>query len=159
MQRAAPLRLQLQGSPALAAVFLALHGATAVLPWLLPGPAWVRGALCVAVLGQGAWAIWAKALRRARGELRTLEIDREGNLLLEQGDGRRKEARVLPGSLVLPFLVMLSYRILGERRSRRLVLTPDAAGAEAFRKLRIRLRHPRAAAAAQGAAAANSGRR
>lgn len=159
MQRAAPLRLQLPGSPALAAVFLTLHGATALLPWLLPWPAWVRGALCAAVLGHGAWAIWAKALRRAPGEPRALEIDRQGSLRLERRDGRGKEGTVLPGSLVLPLLVILSYRISGERRSRRLALTPDAVGAQAFRELRIRLRHPRAAGAAPGAAATNPGRR
>ena len=47
---------------------------------------------------------------------------------------------VLGSSFVSPLLTVLSLRMLGAGGSRSLVVTPDALGADEFRRLRVWLR-------------------
>lgn len=145
MSRAAPVRLSVRGSPALAVAFAALHLATIAVAWRLPWPSWVMGAVTGAVLLHGAWAIWVKSLRRLPKAIASLELDAEGALRLVLRDGSEQAAQVLAGSVVLASLVVLAYRVSGQRCSQRLLLTPDAVGKDALRKLRISLRHRRLA--------------
>jgi hypothetical protein len=61
-------------------------------------------------------------------------------LHLERRGGAILEATALSASVVLPWLVILRYRLAGDWRSRTLLLLPDSGSAEERRLLRIALR-------------------
>ena len=99
-------------------------------PWVKVG--WII-AIVLALLGFG----WRCGYRRGRGFIARLEL-LTGGWLLETGDGTLHRAR-LTGGYAHPGIVILNFRLeSGGRRS--LALLPDAADAEALRRLRVWLR-------------------
>jgi len=87
-----------------------------------------------------AW-VWhfAQAMQRSPSALHTLELNAAGGARYEDGEGRWREAEVLPDSYVSTWLIVVILGING-RRDRSLVLLPDAATAEELRRLRTWLR-------------------
>ncbi len=87
------LRLELRGSPALAAALVLAHVlAAGCIAAVLPGPwAW---ALAVLVLALGAAVAWDRALLRAQRSVRILELSAGGRAVLGLADGRRLEASI-----------------------------------------------------------------
>lgn len=70
-----------------------------------------------------------------------LAIDGNGGLRLADGETWR-ELEIMDDSLVSPALVVLRYRLPGQR-ARTLVLLPDSAAADDLRRLRVALRWKR----------------
>ncbi|MBE0624994.1 MAG: hypothetical protein IH606_09300, partial [Burkholderiales bacterium] len=68
-----------------------------------------------------------------------LELNAAGDARCEDGLGQWREARVLPGSYVSGWLIVLVLGA-GGKRGRPLVLLPDSAAAEDLRRLRVWLR-------------------
>jgi toxin CptA len=86
-----------------------------------------------------------RALRRhgwqeGPGGMRALAVDLASRLEVEHADGSRAQGRVLDGSFVAPWLVIVRWRPVGARLSRTILLAPDAVDAHEFRRLRILLR-------------------
>lgn len=157
---ATPLRLELRPSRRLALGLALGYGGAAALVWFLP-LAWgwcAPASLLIAAAGlrAGAMQLWGAeavaAMIWGPGD--------EWTLL--RRDGSRRRCRLLPGSYVHPQLAVLRFREETERdarppkmrplsfmskgglslflRTRALVLLPDGVDAEAFRRLRVRLR-------------------
>ena len=64
----------------------------------------------------------------------------DGRLDCGEAGGAERPARVLPGSTVFVWLVVLRYRVEGEARNRVRVVLSDSLPAADFRRLRVWLR-------------------
>jgi hypothetical protein len=114
---------------ALAAV--ATLAIVAVLPWTLS----LRASVALAV------AALALRSHRAIFEVRMLRVAGAGEVEVSLGDGRRCNGRLEPASFVAPWLTLVRWRPAGARYDRTVLVAPGMAHPEAFRRLRVRLRH------------------
>ncbi len=129
----AALRLELRASRALAGALALVHGVgAACLAALVPGYPGV--ALALLILALGIAAARDRALLRASGSVRVLELGADGAATLELADGRRLAARVGARRPVGPWWVALALE--GEAR-RNLVVVRDMLPSSAFRSLRL----------------------
>jgi toxin CptA len=119
-----------------------MAGAALAGAWIgLPGLAFPPVALGI-VLAWG-WHL-TQVLQRGTSAMRTLELNATGGVRCQDGLGQWHQARILPGSYVSGWLMVVILGVDG-RRSRSLVLLPDSAAAEELRRLRawLRWRHER----------------
>lgn len=140
LPKSAPkLRVALGRSRALTWLFLGLHGGGGAIVWTLPVDLIVRAGLLAAVAGGLYAALRDHAWRRSIGAIVELEMDTEDECAVRQrGSDHWQECR-MSAAWVHPTLVVL--RLTGERGGRfNLVVARDAVPAEAFRRLRVRLR-------------------
>jgi hypothetical protein len=121
--------LQLSPSATLAILIVAAHLAAAgAAAAALPGG---PGALLAAALAAlGLAAAWSRALLRSRRSMRRIRIE-AGQASVELADG--ESFPVEPAGHVSRFMVTLA----SPRRPRRLLVTADMLGGEAFRALRV----------------------
>ncbi|MGQ0654666.1 MAG: protein YgfX [Betaproteobacteria bacterium] len=126
------VRLELRPSPWLAVVIVAAHGAAAVCAALaVPGPAgWALGG---ALFALGLATAWSRALLRAPGSVRALEIDAPA-LVLHLTDGGSLRAEPSPRRYVSRWFVTLS--LLPPVR-RTLLVPADMLAPAEFRRLRL----------------------
>jgi hypothetical protein len=130
---AGALRLELRASRAMAAVILAAHLAGAVCLMIVFSGALAAGAaLLIALLG--AVTAWDRALHRARGSVRRLELRDGGAALLELADGRQLAGSVAVRRNVNRWWVTLP---LQGKSKRIVVVTRDMVPAGDFRRLRM----------------------
>ena len=132
MSAAPRLRLELRPSPVLALMILVAHAAAAGCAALtIKGPlGWL---LATALFALGAASAWSRALLRAAGSIRLIEVNDQG-LAMESAGGSRFQAEASPRRFVSRWLVLLPLR----RPARRTLLV--AAGMldpAAFRRLRL----------------------
>jgi 4-hydroxybenzoate polyprenyltransferase len=115
---------------------LLLHAAALVVVITLPLPVYAVLALVVAVLLSLVWN-WRRQVSPSYPHaVRSLCWQADGNCLLQLASGEQLTARLTRHAFVMPWLVILYFR--GPPRC--LVLLPDMLAAQAFRKLRVRLR-------------------
>ena len=129
----ASLRLELRGSRVLAGALLLVHaaGAACVLAAL---PGFGGGALALLLVVLGGAAAWDRALLRARGSVRAVELGAEGEAILERADGGRDLRRLSDRRHVGPWWVTLPY---ADAPGRGLLITRDMLEAADFRRLRL----------------------
>ena len=128
----APLRLELSPSPRMAVLVVGLHAAAAACAAaVLPGAA--GAALGAALLALGLWGAWSRALLRAQGSPRALELAGD-EATLELRGGQRIAARAGPRRFVSRLAVALQ---LGRPLRRTLLVSADMLDRDAFRRLRI----------------------
>ena len=126
------LRLELKPSPAFAAAIVAAHAAAAIAAYVaIPGP--MTALLGGMLLTLGLAAAWSRALLRAAGSVRALEIG-GAEPLVELASGERVLARVASRRYVTRYVVALPLRAPFRRT---LLVTADMLGLEEFRRLRI----------------------
>lgn len=129
----AALRLELRASRALAGALALVHGAgAACLAAIVPG--YAGAILALLFLALGAATARDRALLRARGSVRALELGEGGAATLELADGRRLAVRVGERRHVGPWWVALPLE--GESR-RSIVVARDMLPPAAFRSLRL----------------------
>lgn len=129
-----PIAVPLKASRLLAALLAAAHGvaAGAVLSTTLP---WPLRMLLLALLAVALpWSI----LRQQRQPIARLHLGSKGEIEVEPKVGARGTAALLPGTLVLPGLVLLALHWDGRRHA--LVILPDAMAPDAYRQLRVWLK-------------------
>lgn len=121
----------------LLALFLAL-----VTLFLVAIPAWalVLGVLCCLV--QAAWVLPRQVLLGHPRAFIGLRRDEQGWQLYSRANGWQA-VQLRPDSLALPLLVVLRFRLAGERRVRGLCIPRDALPREQHRRLRVRLKFSR----------------
>lgn len=134
-----PLRLELHPSLWLAGLLLFVHGGALVLLAFLPIPRWVTLLLVCAVAASFVATLTFHALLGGRRAVVQLLWNTEGDWTLITVAGKALEARLLPGSYVMPYLTVLKFKVEGRRLPRFVVLTGDALDVEGFRCLRVRL--------------------
>lgn len=147
MRRQAPLRLKRGPSKALSAALVLAHGVSIAVVLALPLPLVLRAVLALLVASHGVWSVLAHGMLRPRSAIVQIELSGQGQMRFIDRIGRAMSAELLPGSVVLPWLVVIRYRWGRERWSRRLLLLGDMCESDALRALRVRLRHPRPATA------------
>lgn len=129
----AAVRLELRASRALAGALALVHGAGAVcLAAVIPGHAGM--ALALLLLALGGAAARDRALLRARGSVRALELEGDGVATLELADGRRLAARVGRQRHIGPWWVALPLAGVSRRS---LIVVHDMLPPAEFRRLRL----------------------
>jgi toxin CptA len=97
-------------------------------------------AIAAALLGHATGVILRVALLRGRDAIVALQAGRPDALPFQTRDGAWHEGRLLGSTYVAPFLTVINLEVPGRRRARHVVILPDAADPEAFRRLRVWLR-------------------
>ena len=110
--------------------------------FLLAIPLWASlpGALCC--LLHGAWALPRQILLTHPQAFRGLRRDADGWQLWNQAKGWLP-VQLRPDSLALPLIVVLRFRLRGERRVRTICVPQDSQAADLHRRLRVRLKFTR----------------
>lgn len=129
----AALRLELRASHALAGALALVHGAAAAaLAGVWPG--YVGSTLALLVLALGAATTWDRALLRASGAVRALELGDDGAAVLELADGRRVAVRIGARRHIGPWWVALP--LSGTARGS-LLVTSDMLPPARYRFLKL----------------------
>lgn len=100
-------------------------------------PLWVKAGFITGILLSLAAVGWRYGNRYSRAFVTVIEL-LDGRWRLETGDGTRHHAW-LTGGYAHPGVVILNFRLEGGKQQS-LILLPDAADAEALRRLRVWLR-------------------
>ncbi|MHC8291198.1 protein YgfX [Pseudomonas sp. XS1P51] len=110
--------------------------------FLLSIPAWASllGAFCC--LAHGVWALPRQILLTHPQAIRGLRRDADGWQLWSQAQGWQP-VQLRPDSLALPLVVVLRFRLRGERRVRAICVPRDSQAADVHRRLRVRLKFSR----------------
>ncbi len=125
--------------PAAALIALAA-GATLAVLWATPMALPLAILAGTAIVCAALEAVHRVALARGAHGVRVLQVDGDGEVEIEAADGRLREGRLRPGSLVAPWLVIVRWRPANARLDRTVFLIPGMAPAEALRRLRVLLR-------------------
>ncbi|MFJ2363899.1 protein YgfX [Pseudomonas sp. NPDC087697] len=110
--------------------------------FLLSLPVWASLlgiTLCVA---HGFWMLPRQILLTHPQAFRGLRRDADGWQLWNQLSGWQA-VQLRPDSLALPLVVVLRFRLRGERRVRAICVPRDAQAADVHRRLRVRLKFSR----------------
>ncbi|HEY5637014.1 MAG TPA: protein YgfX [Burkholderiales bacterium] len=127
------LRWRLHGSPRLAAVLVLVHALGGWALWqVLPGLS--GAALAGLLVALGLHAAHARALLRAAGSMRALEVGEDDRVELSMRDGRLTHGRASARRHVCRYWVALS---LGAPARRAVLVTADMLEPAAFRRLRL----------------------
>lgn len=93
-------------------------------------------------LAHGAWVLPRHILLSHRSSIRGLRRDCDGWQLWSAARGWHA-VQLRPDSLALPLIIVLRYRVQGERRVRSICVPKDAQAADVHRRLRVRLKFSR----------------
>lgn len=105
-------------------------------------PPWLAAAGVMLCLGHGAWVIPRHLLLTHRQAFRGLRRDANGWHLWSMDKGWQA-VQLRPDSLALPMIVVLRFRLRGERWVRSVCVPRDALAPDVHRRLRVRLRFSR----------------
>ncbi|KQN50643.1 hypothetical protein ASE98_02130 [Pseudomonas sp. Leaf48] len=112
-------------------------------------PYWARLLGVLLCLAHGFWSLPRQILLTHPQALRGLRRDADGWQLWNQKSGWQP-VQLRPDSLALPLIVVLRFRLRGERRVRAICVPRDAQAADVHRRLRVRLKFSRRRWAAPG---------
>lgn len=135
-----PIHVALRRSPLLAGMLVAAGGLACGLLALLPWPLWARLCLMLLVGLASGRGVMCDALRLCARSPLALDIGADGRMRLHTRDGQEQEVRVLGSSYVSGWLTVLNLRTAAGRKCRSVVMLPDTADAEGYRRLRVWLR-------------------
>ncbi|PAW50502.1 hypothetical protein CKQ80_06740 [Pseudomonas moraviensis] len=125
----------------LAAYLLAQAFAVGVL-FLLSIPLWASLLGAFACVLHAAWVLPRQILLKHPQAFCRLRRDADGWQLWNQAGGWQA-AQLRPDSLALPLIVVLRFRLRGERRVRSICVPRDSQAADVHRRLRVRLKFSR----------------
>ncbi len=137
---ATPLRLELKPSRTLFWLLTFSHLGAAGLLSTMSLPFWVKAFLGMSVLVSYLWLVGRHALLRHPGAAVSLLWPRGDHWQVQSRNGAQVSALLSPESFVHPWLTVLLLKPESGGRARNVVLLPDMLDAEAFRRLRVRLR-------------------
>ena len=133
--------LDLGRSLELAALMVFLHALALATVLTAPlHPALALGAALVLLVSLVA-VLRNDCLRAGPRAVVRVQVAADGTLALVDASGTRCAGEVLPGSYVVPWIVVLRFRLEGRRRAGTLAIVRDAAAPDGLRRLRILLRH------------------
>ena len=134
------LIVKIKVSYALMVLLAAVHIGGALLIGVVPLYGLFKTGLWALLAASAVHAIRLHGLRTASRALVELELDTEGLCSVRQNRDAHWRAAEIVQTLVHPWLVMLVLKPEGRARRLSLVIAADAVEAEAFRRLRARLR-------------------
>ena len=106
--------------------------------YLLSIPIWASLPGVVLCLAHACWALPRQILLTHPQAFRGLRRDADGWQLWNQAAGWQP-VQLRPDSLALPLVVVLRFRLRGERRVRAVCVPRDSQAADLHRRLRVRL--------------------
>ena len=130
-----PVIVTLKPSLWLPRAVVALHGSALCMLLLAYPPSWPRLVLLVAIAVSALWSL--RAAHTA--DIARLELSPRDTWHIVFCDGRRLDARLLRAPWVSPLFTTLSLAC-ADGVERQILLLPDMVEADAFRRLRVRLR-------------------
>jgi len=142
------VRFELSPSILLATAIVAAHAAAGAALWLVM-PGWAGAALAVALVALGLAAARARALLRAAGSVRAIEVG-GGEPVFSLAGGESVSAPIAERRYVTRYVVALP---LGKPMQRTLLVTADMLGDREFRRLRLWARWNRLPSERRGVAA------
>ncbi|CAI8923780.1 toxin CptA [Pseudomonas sp. IT-P74] len=110
--------------------------------FLLSIPLWASLLGVFGCLLHGFWVLPRQILLTHPQAFRGLRRDADGWQLWNQSKGWQP-VQLRPDSLALPLVVVLRFRLRGERRVRAICVPRDAQAADVHRRLRVRLKFSR----------------
>lgn len=137
--RLEPFECRWSASPALLWLHTRAAFAAGACLWLAAIPWTLKPLLTLLVLWSWHRVRYRQLQQRHPAVPRRLRHDTEGWQLWSPASGWQ-DVQLRPDSLALPLLVVLRYRLPGERFPRSLCIARDSLSADAHRRLRVRLR-------------------
>jgi hypothetical protein len=134
-----PVFLELRPSAWLPRGIVAVHVVVLATLWLAYPPSLPRNLLCAAITLHGLWLVMRLLWVPPRLAVARLELSTRLTWRVVFRDGRDVEARLQRAALVSPLITTLSLHCADGARCEVLLL-PDTVNADAFRRLRVRLR-------------------
>jgi toxin CptA len=110
--------------------------------FLLSIPVWASLPAFALCLAHGIWLLPRQILLTHPHAFRGLRRDADGWQLWNEVAGWQS-VQLRPDSLALPLMVVLRFRLRGERRVRSLCVPHDSQAADVHRRLRVRLKFSR----------------
>jgi toxin CptA len=110
--------------------------------WLVDIPLWARGLGMACCLAHAGWVVPQQLLLHGPGCYSALRHVAEGWQLYSEAAGWQP-IQLRPDSLALPLIVVLRFRLAGQRRVRALCIARDSLPADVHRRLRVRLKFSR----------------
>lgn len=133
-------------------LYLSVLALALLAPWLADIPFWLKLLSPLPCLAHAAWVLPRHVLLTAPQAVTGLRRDAFGWHLYSAASGWQT-VQLRPDSLALPLVVVLRYRMPGQRFSRGLCIARDALAPEQHRRLRLRLKFSRRRWAEPGASA------
>ncbi|NNB15557.1 hypothetical protein [Pseudomonas fragi] len=126
----------------LLAAYLAAQLLALIAICLLSIPAWARLLGALLCLAHGAWVLPRHIRLTHPGAMTRLRHDADGWQLWSRDKGWQA-VQLRRDSLALPLLVLVRYRLAGERRVRAVCIPGVALAPDQHRRLRVRLKFSR----------------
>ena len=124
------------------AAYLAAQLLALIAICLLSIPAWARLLGVLLCLAHGAWVLPRHVRLTHPGAMTRLRHDTDGWQLWSRDKGWQA-VQLRRDSLALPLLVLVRYRLAGERRVRAVCIPGAALAPDQHRRLRVRLKFSR----------------
>ncbi len=124
------------------AAYLAAQLLALIAICLLSIPAWACLLGALLCLAQGAWVLPRHVRLTHPGAMTRLRHDADGWQLWNRDKGWQA-VQLRRDSLALPLLVLVRYRLAGERRVRAVCIPGAALAPDQHRRLRVRLKFSR----------------
>ena len=124
------------------AAYLAAQLLALIAICLLSIPAWARLLGVLLCLAHGAWVLPRHVRLTHPGAMTRLRHDADGWQLWNRDKGWQA-VQLRRDSLALPLLVLVRYRLAGERRVRAVCIPGAALAPDQHRRLRVRLKFSR----------------
>ena len=124
------------------AAYLAAQLLALIAICLLSIPAWARLLGVLLCLAHGAWVLPRHIRLTHPGAMTRLRHDTDGWQLWSRDKGWQA-VQLRRDSLALPLLVLVRYRLAGERRVRAVCIPGAALAPDQHRRLRVRLKFSR----------------
>lgn len=133
-------------------LYLSVLALALLAPWLADIPFWLKLLSPLPCLAHAVWVLPRHVLLTAPRAVTGLRRDAFGWHLYSAAGGWQA-VQLRADSLALPLVVVLRYRMPGQRFSRGLCIARDALAPEQHRRLRLRLKFSRRRWAEPGASA------
>ncbi|MCU1715921.1 protein YgfX [Pseudomonas sp. 5P_3.1_Bac2] len=109
---------------------------------LIDGPLWARGLAALLALVHGCWVLPRHLRLSHPAAYRGLRCNAQGWQVFSAQQGWQA-IELNPDSLALPLIVLLRFRLVGQRRLRAICIARDSLTADQHRRLRVRLKFSR----------------
>jgi hypothetical protein len=134
-----PLHIEPRVSVQLSVALLFIHGLALIAVFSLSEPVWVYFTLVSLVLMNFYMTFNTHVLGRGKRAILSMIWDENGDWVVTSNDGQPVQAKLLPGSFVHVYLMILSFRLENHQR-RNVLILPDALHPNTYRKLLARMR-------------------
>lgn len=131
-----------QPSRWLLACYALIQGLALVSLTLVDIPWWARALGVLFCLAHAAWVVPQQLLLARPSAYRALRCNAEGWQVFSATHGWQT-IELHPDSLALPLIVLLRFRLAGQRRVRSLCVARDSLARDQHRRLRVRLKFSR----------------